>query len=80
MAVTVWTEGDEILIRVVPAFIDKDDMVNININVATSRDGTPMPRFDKNTPTYISGYRGPRTAQILPPEYLVPETGDEGSG
>ena len=65
--VTVRAEGNQVVVAISPALLDKHDVVNFNINVSALRNSAPMPRFDQNAPTYISGYYGPRAAQLLPP-------------
>ncbi len=71
--VTIGAESNEVFISVFSSLLHKNDMVNIDIDVATGRDGTPMPCFHKDAPTYISAYCGPRTAQFLPPEFIASE-------
>lgn len=72
-SVAIWAKGDQVFITVLPSVLHKNDVVNVNVDVAACRDGASMSRFNKNPPTYVSGYCGSRTAQLCALEFLTAE-------
>ena len=64
---TVGAEGDEVVVFVGPTLCLGDDVMHVNPNIATGRDRASMPGLNKDAPTYVSGYMGPRTAQLIDP-------------
>ena len=68
-SVTIWAEGDEVFILIPSTVFDEFDVVHVDVDLPTRVNGAPVSGFAKNAPSYLSGYMGPRTAQVLPPFY-----------
>ena len=56
--VAVRAEGDEIIILVRLTLRPRDNVMNIDLDVSTSRDGTSVARLDENLPFDLSRYWG----------------------
>jgi len=48
--VAVSTEGDEIFVSVRLTLRPRHNVMDVNFDVSASRDGAPMPGFDKDAP------------------------------
>jgi hypothetical protein len=54
--VAIGAECDEIIILVRLALRPRDNVMNINLDVSTGRDGASVPSLDENTSTDVSRY------------------------
>ena len=54
--VAVRAEGDEVVILMRLTLRPRDNVVNVDLDVSTSRDGAAMPSLDENSPLDVSRY------------------------
>ena len=58
--VAIRTEGDKVIILMRLTVRPRNDMVNIDVDISASGDGTPMPGFNENPTSEIGRYLGAR--------------------
>lgn len=54
--VTIGAESDEIVILMRLTFRPRDNMMNIDLDISASGDGTPMARLDENASAQVGRY------------------------